>query len=100
VKLHEASHALPVSNGWGSSSGRGITVWCGRCKDAYAADEEWVNRYYDAERRDHERGRAFDPVEGRRLTLEESAHELGAIEDRRAAALRIVRRAAAVHDGR
>lgn len=44
TKVHTADHGLPTSNGW-SSGKDGTTVWCGRCKDSFAIDDDWVERY-------------------------------------------------------
>lgn len=58
MRRHEAAHGLPVSNGWGMSSGGPPSVWCGYCRDTFVVDAEWVRRYYATRRDRVEQARA------------------------------------------
>jgi hypothetical protein len=62
--MHKAGHALPTSNGWSTTSGPGendetLTVWCGRCKDSFTPDEDWVRLYYQRQRTREESQRDY-----------------------------------------
>jgi hypothetical protein len=46
-KHPSGGHGLPLSNGWTRSSDHGFTVYCGRCKDHFAGDEDWARRSLD-----------------------------------------------------
>lgn len=58
---HEARHPLPISNGYGYSTGEGASVYCGRCDDTFAPDAEWVGRYFTARRDRLARDRHLGP---------------------------------------
>lgn len=54
---HDAQHGLPISNGYSSSwspgqeDSRRFVVHCGRCKDEFDVDAEWMERYFAASRK-------------------------------------------------
>lgn len=57
---HEArGHALPTSNGWSGSGVDRLRVWCGRCKDTFAPDEDWVRLYYQRRRAEEDGQREY-----------------------------------------
>ena len=55
---HEAVHGLPISNGYGTQGVPpnyvAVDVYCGRCKESYTPDRDWVARYFAARRKEVE----------------------------------------------
>lgn len=76
---HEARHSLPISNGYGYSSGGPVNVYCGRCRDYFHPDAEWVDRHF-AMRRSRIEGDA-------RLAPGARADALAELDQQRAALL-------------
>ena len=63
AEKHTANHGLPATTGYGITSdaaGRTVTVYCGRCRDEFAADADWARRYLEARTRALDRA-AADP---------------------------------------
>ncbi len=53
TRRHEARHQLPISNGYGFSCDaqgtiNAVSVHCGRCRDSFLPDAEWVERYFSS----------------------------------------------------
>ena len=65
MNKHRAQHDLPISNGYSSGTGQPVNTWCGRCKDSFAVDRDWADRYFAARRKRIDSDRRLTP--GQRL---------------------------------
>ena len=87
---HTAPHALPISNGYGYSYQDGgdpenVAVRCRRCPGNFEPDEQWVERYFAARRRD-----AASALDRGRLSFTEHATALNELAAKEVRVLRAI----------